>query len=369
MCWRGHSLARRLTDSVNLPVNCNVNLSLGYVSQGKQQILYPTHSRMITHVFRSEPNMNQVKPVLLVKRDLDVATWVQALNQQMPALEVRIWPELGDPSEIQFALLWMPPPELFTQLPNLEVIFSVGAGIDHLVACPSLPRNIPIVRMVDPGLTSGMVEYVLYNVLRFHRGMDRYDAQQRAAHWSALPQISAEARAIGIMGLGIIGQAVAELLVTMGFKVHGWSQTPKVLKGVKSCVGEAERDAFLQNTEILVALLPSTVATVGLIDARFLTQLPRGAFLINAGRGDLIREGDLLDALDRGHLAAAALDVFSQEPLPVGHPFWRHPRVSITPHVASTTQADTAVGHVVTNIGRWQAGQPLGNVADLEQGY
>jgi hypothetical protein len=222
------------------------------VLQGKQQVLYPPHNKVTTHVFRGEPNMNQVKPVLLVKRDLDIPTWVQALNQQMPALEVRIWPELGDPSEIEFALLWMPPPELFTELSNLEVIFSVGAGIDHLLACPSLPRNIPIVRMVEPGLTSGMVEYVLYNVLRFHRGMDRYDAQQRAAHWSVLPQISAEARSIGIMGLGMIGQAVAELLVTMGFKVHGWSQTRKVLPGVNSYVGEAERNAFLQNTEILV---------------------------------------------------------------------------------------------------------------------
>ena len=369
MCWRGHSLFRRLTASVNLPVNCNVNASLGYVLQGKQQVLYPPHNKVTTHVFRGEPNMNQVKPVLLVKRDLDIPTWVQALNQQMPALEVRIWPELGDPSEIEFALLWMPPPELFTQLSNLEVIFSVGAGIDHLLACPSLPRNIPIVRMVEPGLTSGMVEYVLYNVLRFHRGMDRYDAQQRAAHWSVLPQISAEARSIGIMGLGMIGQAVAELLVTMGFKVHGWSQTRKVLPGVNSYVGEAERNAFLQNTEILVAVLPSTLATVGLIDARLLARLPRGAFLINVGRGDLIREGDLLHALDREHLAGAALDVFSQEPLPVGHPFWRHPRVSITPHVASITQADTAVAHVVTNIGRWQAGQTLSHVVDLEQGY
>ena len=171
------------------------------------------------------------------------------------------------------------------------------------------------------------------------------------------------------MGLGMIGQAIAELLVTMGFKVHGWSQTRKFLKGVKSYVGEAERNAFLQNTEILVAVLPSTVATVGLINARLLEQLPRGAFLINVGRGDLIREGDLLDVLDRGYLAAAALDVFSQEPLPVGHPFWRHPRVSITPHVASITQADTAVAHVVANIGRWQAGQTLSHVVDWDQGY
>jgi glyoxylate/hydroxypyruvate reductase A len=199
--------------------------------------------------------------------------------------------------------------------------------------------------------------------------MDRYDAQQRAAHWSVLPQRSAEARSIGIMGLGMIGQAVAALLVTMGFKVHGWSQTRKILPGVNSYVGEAELNAFLQNTEILVAVLPSTVATVGLIDARLLEQLPRGAFLINVGRGDLIREGDLLDALDREHLAGAALDVFSQEPLPVGHPFWRHPKVSITPHVASITQADTAVAHVVTNIGRWQAGQTLSHVVDVEQGY
>jgi len=199
--------------------------------------------------------------------------------------------------------------------------------------------------------------------------MDRYDAQQQAGHWSVLPQISPAARSIGIMGLGMIGQAVAQLLVMMGFKVYGWSRTRKALPGVNSYVGGAERDAFLQNTEILVAVLPSTVATVGLIDAGLLARLPRGAFIINVGRGDLIREGDLLHALDSEHLAGAALDVFSQEPLPVGHPFWRHPRVSITPHVASITQADTAVGHVVTNIGRWQAGQPLGHVADLEQGY
>ena len=313
--------------------------------------------------------MNGTKPVLLLKRDVDVGAWVSALKRYMPQLEVRVWPQTGPRAEIDFALLWEPPAELFDDLNRLRVIFSVGAGIDHLLSCSALPRHVPIVRMVEPGLTAGMVEYVLYNVLRFHRSLDRYEDLQRVAHWSVLPQVRAENRSIGIMGLGVIGQAVAGRLLSFGFQVHGWSRTRKSIDGVVSFSGHSELHKFLPMAEILVILLPSTEATVGLVNAGLIAQLPHGAFLVNAGRGDLICEGDLLRALDEDRLAGAALDVFAHEPLEAGHRFWSHPRVRVTPHAASITNADSAAEHVVNNIHRWHRGQPLTHLADVERGY
>ncbi len=307
---------------------------------------------------------------LLLKIDEHrVAAWTAALADALPDMPIRIWPDIEDPNEIRYALLWKPSATLFEGLESLEVIFSVGAGFDHLLACPTLPAGIPVVRMVEPELTAGMAEYVVFNVLRYHRRMDQYQHFQRQAVWQVLDQIPAHDTTVGIMGLGVMGVASARVLACMNYRLLGWSRTRKTIPGLQSFVGTEELGQFLAQTRILVILLPLSRDTRKLIDRDVLRQLPRGAFLINAGRGELVNQPDLIEALDSGQIAGAALDVFDDEPLPSEHRFWRHPTVALTPHIASLTNPPTAVEFVAENIERHRAGHPLRYVVDFERGY
>ena len=306
--------------------------------------------------------MNETETLLLHIDSEREPTWAAALKSALSDVPVRIWPELGDPDQIRYALLWKPPSCLFDGLHNLQVIFSVGAGIDHLLSCTTLPAGVPVVRMVEPVLTAGMVEYVVYNVIRFHRRMREYDVQQQKTQWRVLPQITAGDVTIGIMGLGVLGEAAAAVLTKMNYRVTGWSRSRKNLPGVRSYVGELELSDFLSDTQILVMLLPLDEATRHILNRGTLAQLPSGACVINAGRGGLIREKDLLSALDKGHISGAALDVFETEPLPKPHPFWRHPNVTVTPHAASLTNPATAVQFVAENIRRYRNGMSLKHV-------
>ena len=306
--------------------------------------------------------MNETETLLLHIDSERAPTWAAALKSALSDVPVRIWPELGDPDQIRYALLWKPPSCLFDGLHNLQVIFSVGAGIDHLLSCTTLPAGVPVVRMVEPVLTAGMVEYVVYNVIRFHRRMREYDVQQQKTQWRVLPQITAGDVTIGIMGLGVLGEAAAAVLTKMNYRVTGWSRSRKNLPGVRSYVGELELSDFLSDTQILVMLLPLDEATRHILNRGTLAQLPSGACVINAGRGGLIREKDLLSALDKGHISGAALDVFETEPLPKPHPFWRHPNVTVTPHAASLTNPATAVQFVAENIRRYRNGMSLKHV-------
>ena len=307
---------------------------------------------------------------LLFKSELDRADlWAEALRRCDPALEVRVWPEIGQPAEIDYALVWKPPPGLLASLPALKLIFSLGAGVDHLTSDPELPPGVPVLRMVEPGLTGGMTEYVVMSVLMHHRRMVDYAGLQRDKVWEVLPAPLAAERRIGIMGLGVLGAEAAGALTGLGFDVAGWSRTPKSIAGVESFHGEGQLEAFLARSEILVCLLPLTDETRGILNARTFAQLPRGAAVINVGRGDLLAEDDLLQALDGGQVGAATLDVFAAEPLAPEHPFWTHPRVVITPHIASLTVPDSGARAVIDNIRRHEAGTPLHNVADLGRGY
>jgi glyoxylate/hydroxypyruvate reductase A len=295
--------------------------------------------------------------------------WTAALAECLPDLPVRVWPDVGEREEIRFALLWKPSASLFEGLDNLEVIFSVGAGFDHLLACPTLPAGIPVVRMVEPELTAGMVEFVVFNVLRFHRRMDEYQRFQQDRLWQALDQVPARETSVGIMGLGVMGANAARVLTGMNYRLLGWSRSEKDIAGLQSFVGREELNTFLAQTKILVVLLPLSRDTRKLIDRDVLWQLPRGAFLINAGRGELVNESHLTEALDSGQIAGAALDVFDEEPLPSEHPFWCHPAVTLTPHIASLTNSRTAAEVVADNIERHRAGHPLRYVVDFERGY
>ncbi len=287
----------------------------------------------------------------------------------MPELEVRIWPEVANPEDIEYALVWGAIGDALQPLPNLRVLFSLGAGVDHLLEQEGLPRDLPMVRMLDGALTQGMSEYLLYHVLRYHRRMPQYEEQQRARRWRPLPQLESRDCRIGIMGLGVLGTDAAKKFHALGFAVSGWSRRGKSLSGVQSFRGRAQLESFLNNTQILVCLLPLTTETAGIINRRTLSALPRGAYVINAARGSHVVEDHVLEALDSGQLAGATLDVFENEPLPPSHPFWSHPLVTVTPHVASLTNPDTAALHVVENIRRHRCGQPLTGVVDLEKGY
>lgn len=307
---------------------------------------------------------------MLLKTDIDRGdAWHRALRACLPELPIHEWPYDGDPAEIEFALVWAPPRGALSRYTNLRAIFSMGAGIDHLASDPDLPKGVPVVRMVEPGLTAGMIEYVLLAVLTHHRFMLDYAAQQRAKVWREISQIAANQRRVGIMGLGVLGGAAAEKLIGMDFDVAGWSRSAKSQAGVTCFHGQDGLIPFLARTDILVCLLPMTAETDGILNARAFAALPRRAALVSVGRGGAVVEADLLAALESGQIGGASLDVFRQEPLPPDSPFWTHPRVILTPHVASMTIPDSAAVAVAANIRRLRAGQPLEHVVDLRRGY
>ena len=295
--------------------------------------------------------------------------WRGALRADIPDLDVRHWDAPGDPADIEFALVWKPPHGALRQFPNLKAILNLGAGVDALMQDPDLPPGVPIVRMADDDLAVCMAEYVLLHVLRYHREQPALDAQQEAHDWRVIVSPRAAHRRVGIMGLGAMGGAAARLLRGVGFDLAGWSRSPKSAPGVESFHGEGGLTAFLQRTEILVCLLPLTVETEGILNRDLLSRLPRGAILINAGRGGQQIEADILEALDSGQLAGATLDVFRTEPLSPDSPFWDHPKVTVTPHNASITNPESAVRHVCDSIRRVRAGAPLRHVVDPSVGY
>jgi glyoxylate/hydroxypyruvate reductase A len=260
-------------------------------------------------------------------------------------------------------------PGLLKTLPNLKAILSLGAGVDGILCDAELPPHVPLVRLVDAGLASQMSEYALYGVLHFHRQMHRYALFQREGQWRALEPVDAAQRSVGVMGLGVLGNDFVRKLAPLGFRVLGFSRTPRQLAGVLSFHGEEGLRAFLARSEILVNFLPLTAQTQRILNAERLAWLPRGACIVNIARGGHVDEDALLVALDSGHIGGALLDVFDREPLPPEHPFWRHPRVFVTPHVAAQAVAELAVSQVIDNIRRIERGeQPIGLVM-IERGY
>ena len=307
---------------------------------------------------------------LLMKTDTDRGPWWRAeFAKTLPDLEFRIYPATGKIEEIEYALVWKPPHGLLKSLPSLRAIFSLGAGVDHVFADPQLPEGVPIVRLVDPQLTRQMTEYAVLHTLRFHRQAPGYEAQQRERVWRELPQKQTAERRIGVMGLGEIGGAVARALVGFGFEVAGWTRSPKAIDGVENYAGRTRLAAFLARSDILICVLPLTSDTTDILDARAFAAMPRGAFVINIGRGRQLVETDLLAAFMSGQIAGAALDVFRTEPLPADSPLWSHPAVTVTPHVAAMTDPRSAVQQVADNIRRIRAGQKPINIVDPRAGY
>ena len=312
--------------------------------------------------------------ILLHSTGWDLAPWIAALKAQAPECRVITSTDEARFGEVRYAWVWKPPAGLIARLPKLEAIVNLGAGVDAILADPTIPPAIPIIRAVDPNITMRMTEWVVMQVLLHHRQAPAYLAQQRARVWEQLPQKAASALTVGLMGIGVLGQSAARILRPLGFEVVGWSRTPKPTLDVPVFAGEAGLTEFLARTDILVCLLPLTSETTGIIDYTLLRGLRRtgplgGGVLINAGRGGEHIEADILRALDDGTLTGATLDVFETEPLPAASPLWPHPKVIVTPHVAADSDPDAMTAYVLEQLARHEAGQPMANMVDRKRGY
>jgi len=307
--------------------------------------------------------------IAYISRDTDGVAWNELLVRALGPIDFRtLRAGLGNTDDIEIALAWKPKPGLLASFKNLRMIVSLGMGVDHLLADDQLP-DVAITRIMDEGLIGQMSEFAIYWALWHHRDIEKYAASQRAKTWKPEEFVDSIHRRIGVMGLGTIGQDAARKFTLLGFPTLGWSRTAKTLPGVETFHGREALTKFLGRTNILVNVLPLTRETRGIMDKTLFAALPKGAFVINMGRGGHVVDEDLLAALDSGHLAGAALDVFNTEPLPADHPYWTHPRVHITPHMAGYTNPRTASPGVIENIKRLRAGQPLINTVDSKTGY
>jgi len=302
----------------------------------------------------------------------DTPYWIAELGKKLSGAKIRAW-QRGDNAPADYALVWHPPVELL-QGRDLKAVFALGAGVDSILsklkAHPEmLAQSIPLYRLEDTGMGSQMQEYAVSQVLHWFRRFDDYQALQREGRWEPLPDYPHDTFTIGIMGAGVLGSKVAQSLLAWGFPVRCWSRSRKEWPQVKSFAGEGELADFLQHTRVLINLLPNTAETVGIINQSLLAQLPDNSYVLNLARGVHVVEDSLLAALDSGKLKGAMLDVFSREPLPEASPLWRHPRVTITPHVAAVTRPQEAIAYISQSIMQLERGEKPGGQVDRERGY
>jgi glyoxylate/hydroxypyruvate reductase A len=297
--------------------------------------------------------------------------WTTPLAEIAPDLKLAVdTRDAYKPEDIDYVLSFRPAPGFLATLPNLKAVFSLGAGVDGFLADKDYPRTVPLVRFVDHTLSREMAQFVIMHVLIHHRQQRYFDQAQKDAKWrQTIPPRRTEDTRIGILGLGEIGQLAGEHLRDLDFPVSGWSRSRKTVDGISSYAGAEELDAFLASTDILVCLLPLTPDTRGILDKTTFAKLPFGAFVINVARGGHLIEPDLIAALDSGHLSGAVLDVFQTEPLPEDSPLWKHPKVTVTPHVAAISDPRVAAKYVHDRIAKQQKGEALDNLVDLDRGY
>lgn len=305
--------------------------------------------------------------LLAVADQAGVPEWLTELRAALPQARIDAW-QPGLLPEYDVALVWSPPQQLFDEQPQLRLAFNLGAGVDGVMAL-RLPADMQVARLEDAGMAVQMAEYVCHALIRWFREFDGYAQQQRQAIWQKRPPRPRKDFSVGIMGLGVMGERVAQTVRAFDFPVLGWSRTPRMLDGVRCHAGEAELDAFLQATRVLVCLLPLTDETQGLLNAERLRRLRPDAHLINIARGGLIVEADLQQLLDEGRLAHATLDVMGQEPLPADHWMWTHPRVTLTPHISGMTLRAESVAQAVRAVQALRHGKPLPGLVDRGRGY
>jgi glyoxylate/hydroxypyruvate reductase A len=308
-----------------------------------------------------------MSPIVLIDIVSDITEAQRIMLQRRPELTF-CRPDDPEAQQAEVAICWTPPPGSLGALPGLKLVHSVGAGADPIIREPSRPADLTVCRIVDPGHCQGMLEYVLWGVLHYHRQFDQILANHQRQHWQRLPQKAAQQTRVGVMGLGQLGKAAALELARLGFDTRGWARSPQQVDGVHTYDG-AQLPAFLDGLDILVCLLPLTEQTRGILCSETFAQLAPGAVVINCGRGGHLRSADLQTALANGQLRAALLDVFEQEPLPPDHSLWQTPGVTVTPHIASSASFEVIAEQILANIDRLAAGQPLLNTVDSELGY
>lgn len=297
----------------------------------------------------------------------DPGEWRDVLKSELPSLDFRVYPEIGNPEDVRYVLAWKPFPGFFEPFPNLSLVVNLGAGIDSLAGRADLP-DVPIARLSDDGMIALMKSYVLFSVIRYARDIPDFEQAKRLSEWRYIHPRPLHRIKVGVLGLGHLGSAVASALANLGFAVHGWDHVEKTIAGVECHFGRA-RDEFLSQVEILVNMLPLTTHTKGLIDASVFNTLPKGAKFINASRGPVVDEPALIEALRSGQIGGATLDVFWTEPLPADHPFWQMENVLITPHLASITVPETAARDVAENIRRVRNGHEPLHLVNPSRGY
>jgi glyoxylate/hydroxypyruvate reductase len=313
-----------------------------------------------------------MRVVLSLPADAD-ACWPDLFRAALPAAQLRVRDPAkpADPGAVpaDYAVAYGRCESLFDEPNRIKALFTLSAGVAHLLRMPNLPRDVAVIRLEDAGMAEQMVRYVLAAALRLLQCLDVYANQQRAVRWEQHDPRAPESLKAGVMGLGVIGCQVALALAAQGFAVRGFSRTEKALDGVAVFAGDKRLDAFLDGLDFLVAVLPATPATEGILNRRTLSRLADGAHVVNIGRGAALVDDDLIALLDTGKLSGATLDVFREEPLPPGHPFWRRPEVLVTPHISCLTVPEAAVAQVAGKIAQLERGEPVTGVVAFERGY
>ena len=298
--------------------------------------------------------------------DTKAEPWLQGLRSAFPEASVSVW-EPGAP-QADHAVVWAPPQQFLDEQQALKGLFNIGAGVDALLKL-RLPPGVKVVRLDDAGMSVQMAEYVCHAVIRHFREFDGYEADVKAGKWSYRKPRDRQDFPVGVMGLGVLGERVAKALRVFDFPVHGWSRTPKAIEGVMTYSGEVGFETFLSSSRVLVNLLPLTADTQDILNRDTLGKLKTGGYLINVARGAHLVEADLLALLESGHLAGAMLDVFRTEPLPAEHPFWHHPKITVTPHTSARTLRDESIAQIAGKITALEAGLPIAGVVDPVRGY
>ena len=304
--------------------------------------------------------------VVYYSADQDAAAWIPGLRAALPQASVSLWEPGAPPAD--YAVVWKPPQQLLDEQTGLRAIFNTGAGVDALMQL-NLPPGVPVIRLDDAGMSVQMAEYVCHAIIRHFRELDGYEADMNDGKWSFRKPRSRADFPVGILGLGVLGQRVAKAVAQFDFPVNGWSQSPKSVAGVRSYQGAAQLEDFLAASRFLVCLLPLTTQTENLLNAERLAQLRPGGYVINVARGAHVVDADLIAAIDSGHLAGASLDVFRVEPLPQTHPFWAHPKITLTPHTSARTLRSESIAQIASKIDALQRGESVAGRVHAARGY